>query len=33
MAMPEFSFTPETIADLLSYMDKLTQKANETAKQ
>ena len=24
-------FTPETIADLLSYMDKLTQKANETA--
>ncbi|HAI32103.1 MULTISPECIES: c-type cytochrome [unclassified Thalassospira] len=33
VTMPEFSFTPETIADLLSYMDKLTQKANESAKQ
>ncbi len=28
ITMPEFSLTPESIADLLSYMEKLTQEAN-----
>ena len=28
MTMPEFSFTPQSIADLLSYMKQLTDKAN-----
>jgi mono/diheme cytochrome c family protein len=26
--MPEFSFTPQSIADLLSYMEQLTDQAN-----
>lgn len=29
MTMPEFSFTPENIADLLSYMETLTREANK----
>ncbi|MCC9623901.1 cytochrome c [Thalassospira sp. MA62] len=28
MTMPEFSFTPQTIADLLAYMDSLTKEAS-----
>jgi hypothetical protein len=26
--MPEFTFTPETIADLLAYLDDLSQRAD-----
>jgi mono/diheme cytochrome c family protein len=33
VTMPEFSFTPETIADLLSYMETLTREANARANQ
>ncbi|MBC08259.1 cytochrome c [Thalassospira sp.] len=33
MTMPEFSFTPETIADLLSYMEQLTTEANQQTNQ
>ncbi|WP_404425771.1 c-type cytochrome [Thalassospira australica] len=28
LTMPEFTFTPETIADLLAYMDDLSQRAD-----
>lgn len=31
MTMPEFSFTPESIADLLTYMESLTQEAKTKA--
>ncbi|MBX2831246.1 MAG: cytochrome c [Rhodospirillales bacterium] len=33
MTMPEFSFTPESIADLLSYMETLTREADAKSGQ
>jgi len=33
MTMPEFSFTPESIADLLSYMESLTREADAKSGQ